>query len=175
MLRNLLGRANSNNPFAGQRAELLLQKMLKLYEAGHVDVKPDTISFSSAIAAWTKSGNALAAARTEAILRRMIEFSRQGHNDVKPDTITYASVIDAWAKSGDPLAGKKAESLLLEMLEQYNMGNRVCHLEGAEQNQEDSASVCKVACRNFHYPILLKKIKYLVLYCTAYWTAPAGL
>jgi hypothetical protein len=123
MLRNLLGRENSNNPFAGQRAELLLQKMLKLYEAGHVDVKPDTISFSSAIAAWTKSGNALAAARTEAILRRMIEFSRQGHNDVKPDTITYASVIDAWAKSGDPLAGKKAESLLLEILEPYNMGN----------------------------------------------------
>jgi hypothetical protein len=67
--------ANNNNPSAGQRAELLLQKMLKLYEAGRVDVKPHTISFNSAIAAWTKSGNALAAERAEAILRRMIEFS----------------------------------------------------------------------------------------------------
>jgi hypothetical protein len=57
--------ASSNNPSAGQRAGLLLQKMLKLDEAGHVDVKPDTISFRSTIATWTKSGNALAAARAE--------------------------------------------------------------------------------------------------------------
>jgi len=88
MLRYLLGQAVITNPSAGQRAGLLLQKMLKLDEAGHVDVKPDTISFRSAIAAWTKSGNALAAERTEAMLRLMIEFSREGHNDVKPARIT---------------------------------------------------------------------------------------
>jgi hypothetical protein len=65
--------ANSNDSSAGQRAELLLQKMSKLGEAGHVDAKPNTTSFNSAIAAWTNSRSAFAANKAEAILRRMIE------------------------------------------------------------------------------------------------------
>jgi hypothetical protein len=65
--------ANSNNPSAGQSAELLLQKMWKLYEECHVDAKPNNTSINSAIAAWANCRSAFAANKAEAILRRMIE------------------------------------------------------------------------------------------------------
>jgi hypothetical protein len=85
--------ANSNNPSAGQSAKLLLQKMLKLYEAGHVDVKPNTTSFNSAIAAWTNCRSAFAANKAEGILRRMLELSKQGNDDMHPNTFSYNSAI----------------------------------------------------------------------------------
>ena len=72
---------------AAKRAEAILERMQELYEAGNVDIKPDTISFSTVISAWAKSGDPAAAKRAEAILERMQELYEAGNVDVKPNTI----------------------------------------------------------------------------------------
>ena len=92
---------------AAKRAEAILERMQELYEAGNVDVKPNTICFSTVISAWARSRDPGAAKRAEAILERMQELYEAGNVDVKPNTICFNSVISAWANSGDP-AGSKA-------------------------------------------------------------------
>ena len=47
--------ANSGDPAAVKRAEALLEHMQELHEAGNVDVKPNTICFTTVLSVWSKS------------------------------------------------------------------------------------------------------------------------
>jgi chorismate mutase len=93
---------------AAERAEVILNRMQELFESGNLDVKPDTICFSSVINAWARSRHRAAPQRAEAILNRMQELFESGNHDVKPNTICFNSVINAWAKSGSsgPTGGR---------------------------------------------------------------------
>ena len=89
--------ANSKDPKAGMRAEAILQRMEKQYKMGNEDVKPDTITYNTAITAWANS-EPNAGMRAEAILQRMEEQYKMGNEDVKPNTITYNSASHCMGK-----------------------------------------------------------------------------
>jgi len=98
-----------------EKAEAVLQNMNS--------VKPNTISFNTAIAAWADSKDAAAGKRAEGLLKKMRQLSRQEDSQVKPDVVSYISAITAWANSKDPSAGRYAEALLRQMHEDFDAGN----------------------------------------------------
>ena len=80
------------------------------------DMKPDRISFNSALAALAKDKREGSAEKAETLLRRM-EGSEQG-----ADKFSYTTVVDAWARSIDPNKASKAETLLNAMISQCRNG-----------------------------------------------------
>lgn len=95
--------------------EALLQRMKDRFDAGDVDLAPNTFSFSTVIYAWSKSGDPNAGKHAERLLDTMIDLHKKGVHDVAPNTITYSSCIHAWSKSGQKDAGRRASSLLRRM------------------------------------------------------------
>ena len=58
-----------------EEAEKLLNRMEEMYQNGHVDCGPNTITFNSCIHAFAKAKQP---EKAEEILRRMMQQSRQG-------------------------------------------------------------------------------------------------
>ena len=69
--------------------------MQRLHEADDTDVKPNTVSFNSAITAWANSHDSSAARQAEAILAQMKRLHKAGNTNVKPDMVSFNSVITA--------------------------------------------------------------------------------
>lgn len=132
--------AKSGRGDAGARAEALVNKMEKLYQAGETDMKPDTtvynilinchkssatraekilykmgkrdvVSYTSVINAYSTQGGEKAAKRAQSLLDEMQK------NDVEPNVQTFNGAITAWSRSGSSTAAKKAEGLLKKMEE----------------------------------------------------------
>ena len=90
--------------------------MQELYEKGNKDAKPNFISFSCVLNAYSKQRDDIVAAeRALSLLQRMKELYQKGNDDAQPDSMCYTTVISALARSGDPTAPQKAEELLQEM------------------------------------------------------------
>lgn len=134
---------------AAQKAEAVLNKMVRLYEEDVVRAnananngsnnkhatdgssaklvsqpfqnKPSIVAYNTVIKAWARSNTGkLGARRAQALLNRMGERYRDGTDkDLKPDLRTWNTVITAWAKSGEKFAGKEAENVLRRMNEFY--------------------------------------------------------
>jgi hypothetical protein len=64
---------------------------------GNRDVKPNTLSYSSAITAWANSRDSNAGMHAEALLKQMGEQYKMGNEDFKPNSVTFNSIIAAWA------------------------------------------------------------------------------
>ena len=62
------------------------------------DLYPDTISYSSVIAAFSRSGRDDAGDRAEELLQRSLKLYDEGQDGLKPDSITFISVLDALSK-----------------------------------------------------------------------------
>ncbi len=59
---------------------------------------PDTISYSSVISAFARSGRDDAGDKAEELLQRSIKLFSEGQGGLKPDSITFITVLDALAK-----------------------------------------------------------------------------
>jgi PPR repeat len=88
---------------AAQRAETILLKMVQLYHAGSDDVKPNSLLFTSCIAAWSRaaSQNPEAPMRAEKLwqlLRSLYNSSGAGDICFEPTTQIGNAVISAWSR-----------------------------------------------------------------------------
>jgi hypothetical protein len=76
------------------------------------DVKPNNVSFSLMIHAYTKSGQQGSWKRAEALLEEMHTCY-----NVAPDVVTFNTVLWAIANSGEPDAAERAEKMLIQMIQ----------------------------------------------------------
>jgi hypothetical protein len=98
--------------------------MEEQYKMGNRDVKPNTLSYSSAITAWAKSNHPDAGLRGEQILRQMQMRWAAGNANVQPNTITFNAAISAWGNGQDPQRVVRAQALFQEMRKMYGSGVR---------------------------------------------------
>uniref|UniRef100_A0A7S4VRB4 Pentacotripeptide-repeat region of PRORP domain-containing protein n=1 Tax=Ditylum brightwellii TaxID=49249 RepID=A0A7S4VRB4_9STRA len=128
-LVNGAARGTISGDVSAQKAEKLLNKMIKRYENGD-DVEPDGWTFTFVIQAWAKSGTKNAASKAEKVLRLMEAYHRRNvlvwsdksnvtlyinQFNTKPISIAYNSVIDAYAKSNTSGSARCAEDILRRM------------------------------------------------------------
>jgi hypothetical protein len=90
-----------------ERAEELLEEMYSDYLDGNDSAKPNVISFSAVLDAWSKSRSRDAPQRAEAILECMAQLHSSGGLDTKPNIVSYNSEIDCWAKSSHKQGGSR--------------------------------------------------------------------
>lgn len=112
---------------AGQaeKAEIILNDMMDAYASGNLDLKPDTVAFSSVMDGWARLSSVdkpKCAERAMVLLERMKELELEG---MGPNARTYTSVLTALAKSGTWDACERARRLLNEMEVEYEEGNAV--------------------------------------------------
>ena len=115
--------ANSGRIDAPQRAEAMLEQMLKPnIEGGGIAVKinPTSITFNSVMSAWTKSRKPEAAERCQNIFDLMT--NDLGHI-VQPDFVTFNVMIHAWSLSHGEDAPDRAEAMLSDMQRRFKAGN----------------------------------------------------
>jgi pentatricopeptide repeat protein len=108
--------SKSNNPEA---AEALLREMC----SPESSIKPDSISFNTALSAWTSSRRPESAERAEAILTQMLEDGER----VVPNVVTFNSVLNAWVKSRPLEALNECKRLVGIMFDQVELGNVDAH------------------------------------------------
>eukprot|EP00978_Attheya_sp_CCMP212_P031796 scaffold121532_cov61-Attheya_sp.AAC.1 len=110
---------------APQQAEAFLRVMKAAYEkSGDVSMRPNVVTFTSVIDAWSKSKSRDAPQRAEALKDEMIYMYESGaYPDVKPSRVTYNALINTWAKSQERGAAQNAERVLNEMIERFDAGD----------------------------------------------------
>lgn len=98
--------------------------MVKLYNAGNQDVKPDVFSYTSTIAAHAQDQkDPRASDRALELLHKMENQCALGAEDMCPNTVAYTAVINALAKSGKSGAAVQGYDILMEMEKAYASGN----------------------------------------------------
>jgi len=110
------------NTRAAVKAQSLLADMEQLYADGISNAIPNSITYTTVIKAWAKSGDGeRAAIEAEKLLRKMHELQNSGKEYVhlKPDIVTYNTVINCWAQLHEPDAAARAEEILSDMIEIY--------------------------------------------------------
>ena len=100
----------------------MLQRMIDRFQAGAVDIAPNTRSFSTVINAWSKSGDRNAGNHAEKLLETMVKLHESGLHDVAPNAVTYSSCINAWSRSRHKNAGRRASAMLKRMDELDDKG-----------------------------------------------------
>lgn len=113
------------------KAEELLNLMEKLYfdkdkpEYNHL--KPDSITYNTAIKAWTNSKEDASILKAEKLMEHMeTRFNAVGDQflDVKPDSYTYNTMITGWLRSDLGItSAQNAEDLLRKMVGKYLDGH----------------------------------------------------
>jgi pentatricopeptide repeat protein len=103
-----------------EKVEALLEEMNEEYSNGNSAARPDFVSYTIVLRAWSKSGSVAAPERAEAILARMWELFNSSKEDgshwqTKPNAISYTTVLHCWALSRDEKGADRAESLFQEM------------------------------------------------------------
>ncbi|KAL7562038.1 hypothetical protein ACA910_011081 [Epithemia clementina (nom. ined.)] len=101
---------------AAQKASAILDRLLHARRNSKDAVRPDTVIFNAAIAAWASSGDPQCGTKADEILRQMQELHNDVYHDCQPDVVTYNSVLSAWSRSGHINAAVQAERILKEMI-----------------------------------------------------------
>jgi hypothetical protein len=117
---------------AADKAQAIVDRMMKLYASNEGYVRPTRIVFNALINAYSKSDDPRAAAQAEKIFRWMEEQYRGGDDCVKPDEITLCGVLNAWANHA-PSGGALRAQAILDHTESLSMEERgfahstICH------------------------------------------------
>lgn len=116
------GKNTLGAPDRARSAEDLINQMERLYNSGDGNVKPDVVSYSAVVNAYSKaaSEDISCATRAMEILQRMEELYEGGNKDVRPNLRTYTSVINAFARIGAP---EVADDLLSKMKKCHKSGD----------------------------------------------------
>lgn len=126
---NKLSRMAKNyDKVTAQKVESLLLEAVKNYQEYNEQttikdqiIKPNTVSFTNAITAWSRCTRKNSAKRAQALLDQMHTLYKvEGWIHVRPNKITYNSVITAWARSREKGSALKTEELLRDMYKFYN-------------------------------------------------------
>jgi pentatricopeptide repeat protein len=124
--------ARSGREDAGDHAEELLQRSLRLFHGGRKDLKPDTMTFCSVLDALSKqnrinkqnrkisSPDESEDARAEAVFERMKEMYKDGDTSVRPNVVAYNILLGVYA---DCMKSEKANALFEEMCQMYEAGD----------------------------------------------------
>lgn len=116
-------KALPNNPSSAQKAEDLLNHMeLLSMQDDYRDLKPNIVSYSTVVSAWSRNRQQDSAKRADMILKRLEDSRRL----TDPDTIIFNQVIDAYAKSSSNKAHLKARSVLRRQIKLFESGVARC-------------------------------------------------
>jgi len=103
-------------------AEALLQELVSAWLQDKQTVKPDLITFNSAVNAWSRSNDMNAAERAQDLLRRLLDPSDFGRLGLAPDVYTLNSVLLCWARSQHEDSAERAYAVFQEMKELSDSG-----------------------------------------------------
>lgn len=128
---------SSKRTDALDKLETLLRKMEDGYEeTQEADIRPNTISYVTAIDSYVRQDERNAAKRAQATVDRMTRLYAKGLGHVRPTRIIFNTLIHAWSKSSDRDAAKKAEMIFKWMEAQYQAGDDLV--------RPDQVSLCAV-------------------------------
>jgi len=118
-----------------------MEAILKMMEdtfstSGNSDMRPNTISYVTAIDSFVRQKHENAAERAQATVDRMIKLYRLNQGHVKPTKIVLNTLIHAWSKSDKPNSAEKAEQIFKWMETQ--------HRNGDELLRPDEITICAV-------------------------------
>jgi hypothetical protein len=118
-----------------------MESLLKLMEEGYektqeADIRPNTVSYVTAIDAFVRRNDNNAATRAQETVDRMMRLYALGLGHVRPTRIIFNTLIHAWSKSKDREAAKKAEQIFQWMEAQYDAGDYLV--------RPDEVSLCAV-------------------------------
>ncbi|KAL3764024.1 hypothetical protein ACHAW5_005108 [Stephanodiscus triporus] len=78
-----------------EKAEEILNGMIKNSSDGTSEVRPDSISFNTVLLAWSKAKSHTGRLKTEQILDEMQKMAKDGDTNVRPDRTSMTTVINA--------------------------------------------------------------------------------
>lgn len=104
---------------AVQRAEKILDNMIRHYSSGLAAVKPNTITFTSCIVAYSHCRNLPEAPeRAEKLLQQLYDLYKETQDeDFRPDVSIVNAVVHVWTRSSRDDAVEKAQAILEEAKE----------------------------------------------------------
>ncbi len=98
-----------------KKIEDTLQRMIRLEIPG---VSPDSISYSTLLSAYARSGTPEASNKADSLLEQMIELYNHGVDMAKPNVISFSNVIQCHANLGN---GDASEDWLRKLQDLYNL------------------------------------------------------
>ena len=128
---------NSRRFDALEKLEGILRKMEDHFtKTQEADMRPNTVSYVSAIDAFVRRNDRNAAKRAQATVDRMMKLYSMGLGHVRPTRIVFNTLIHAWSKSKEPDAAVRAEEIFKWMEAQYQAGDYLV--------RPDEVSLCAV-------------------------------
>ncbi|KAI2510594.1 endonuclease [Fragilaria crotonensis] len=113
---NMVMASLAKNEKAKIRSQALkILDQMKILSRENDDVKPDAVSFSTAINVLSKSQDKDSSAKAIMLLTEMEARYRAGDQNAKPNLFSFNSVLNALSKTRTKAAAMKAEELLLKM------------------------------------------------------------
>jgi pentatricopeptide repeat protein len=114
-----LSRPDGKSP--AQHAEMILKKMIRLYDTGNLEEAPDVISYSTVLDAWAKQvikeNNPKKKKEIAQNALRLLQQMKESENpNARPNTISYNSVLATCARAE---LVSQAELLMKEMIQEY--------------------------------------------------------
>ncbi len=128
--------ANSRTNASAEKAEEWLRRIPDL------NLRPNTIIYTTAIRAWADVGRA---DKAEGLLREMCNDyvgseTNRGNPDAKPSLWTFNTVLAAWSRSKNPSSVIQAEGLIRTMKTLSSSRNNEKAKEESENSTEESAN-----------------------------------
>lgn len=105
-----------------QRTEALLHYMEESYLAGNENVKPNIISYNTALKAFSYAREDFTK-NAEDLLNHLERLYRNKGAAIAPDTISYTTVISCYARSDVQWKSQIAQRILHQMVDAYKAGN----------------------------------------------------
>jgi hypothetical protein len=128
---------HSHSKDALDNVERILKQMEDLYEeTQESDIRPNKISYVTAIDAFYRKDKEHSASRAQETVDRMMRLYSKGIGYDRPTRIIFNSLINAWSRSNEPNAAAKAEKVFQWMESQYRAGD--------ESVKPDEVTLCGV-------------------------------
>lgn len=135
---NAWARGKAPSELALAKVEAVLRKMEDTFEETlDLDIRPNKISYVTAIYAFCRKSKDGAASRAQATVDRMMRLYAKGLGHDRPTRIVFNALINAWSRSHEPNAAANAEKIFQWMETQY----RVC---GDDYVKPDEVTLCGV-------------------------------
>lgn len=114
-LQNVYARAGTDD--APQKTQKVLDRMIELYKAGNMNMKPNAINYNDVLNALSRTPSRKSAEMADRLLAMMELPVDQNGYDVEPDRLSYAVAILACARCPDEAFAAQAAEANLRKLE----------------------------------------------------------